>query len=98
MPLTGPPGSGTGSGYTRLRRNPPPPPHTQGPACFLPGAPLHRVLPVSAERALLSRQILNNTASQSVREDSCELMFGQDWDEQVCADVGGTAVGAQRGQ
>eukprot|EP00667_Euglena_gracilis_P002397 EG_transcript_2397 len=41
-----------------------------------------RVLPVSAERALLSRQILNGTASQSVREDCCELMFGQDWDEQ----------------
>jgi GTPase SAR1 family protein len=41
-----------------------------------------RVLPVSAERALLSRQILNYTASQNVREDCCELMFGQDWDVQ----------------
>jgi hypothetical protein len=54
-----------------------------------------RVLPVSAERALLSRQILNNTASQSVREDSCELMFGQDWDEQDIDDEK-MAVGAER--
>ena len=63
--------------------------------CFLPPQPLAclptrafpapccRVLPVSAERALLSRQVLNNTASQNVKEDCCELMFGQDWDEQV---------------